>query len=239
VFTGRGTKVIRTRRTSLIVDPPDGRIPRLTAPRAAAGGEDGSRRRASYLLDPDEASLIARTGGFDGPEDRRNDRCLGVTVPFVAGTSGSFRRLVQAPGAVSLFYEDGHRGGTYRTVHLDGRPHLPPSVRQWAGHSVGRWEGETLVVDTTNFSDQTNFNGSREKLHLIERYTRTGPDLLMYRVTIDDPSAFASQWTIELPLTRIDDKANSIYEAACHEGNHAMVGILAGARALEKEQAEK
>ena len=236
VFSGRGTKVVRTKRTSLIVDPADGRIPfkelRPAAPRAGRGP---SRRTTSYQVDTDESELIARTGGFDGPEDRRNDRCLGITLPFVGGSSGTFSRLVQAPGSIALFYEDGHRGGIYRTIGLGDRPHLPSSVRQWAGHSVGKWEGETLVVDTTNFTNKTNFNGSRDGLHLVERYTRTAPDVLMYRVTIDDPSVFSRLWTVEIPLLRADDKANHIYEAACHEGNQSMVGILAGARALERE----
>jgi len=235
VFTGRGTKVVRTKRTSLIVDPPDGRIPLLSA--AATGGRGGTARRpAAFVLDADEASLVARTGSYDGPEDRRNDRCLGVTLPFIGGTSGTFSRIVQAPGLATFFYEEGHRGGVYRTVRLDGGAHLPPTIRLWAGHSTGRWDGETLVVDTTNFSSKTNFYGSREGLHLVERYTRTAPDLLTYRVTIEDPAAFTRPWTVELPLTRSDDKANTIFESACHEGNHSMVGILAGARALEQEK---
>lgn len=234
VFTGRGTKVIRTKRTSLIVDPPDGRIPFVQAPQARGGRTAG--RPAGFVLDADEESLIARTGGYDGPEDRRNDRCLGVTLPFIGGTSGTFSRIVQGPSVISFFYEEGHRGGIYRTIHLDPRPHLPPSVRLWAGDSIGRWDGETLVVDTTNFSNKTSFNGSREGLHLIERYTRTAPDELMYRVVIEDPATFARPWTVELPLSKSDDRANPIFESACHEGNHAMVGILAGARALEREK---
>jgi hypothetical protein len=124
-------------------------------------------------------------------------------------------------------------------VALDQRPHPPKQIRQWLGHSVGRWEGDTLVVDTTNFTDKTDFEGSRQNLHLIERYTRVAPDMIIYRVTIDDPTVFTRSWTIELPLTKSDDKANAIFEAACHEGNYSMTSILAGARAQEREQAAK
>src|SRR6185295_10465145 len=104
------------------------------------------------------------------------------------------------------------------------------------GDSRGRWENDTLVVDVKNFSDKTNFQGSAENLHLTERYTRKGPDLLILRVTVDDPSTFTRDWTLELPLTKLDEKANQIYESSCHEGNYALTSILAGARALEREK---
>lgn len=118
---------------------------------------------------------------------------------------------------------------------VDGRPHLPPDIRLWLGDSVGRWEGDILVVDTTNFTDRTDFHGSRDRLHLVERYTRVARDLIMYRATIDDPTTFTKPWTFELPLTKGDDKENRIFEAACHEGNYALTGILAGARVKERE----
>jgi hypothetical protein len=102
---------------------------------------------------------------------------------------------------------------------------------------VGRWEGNTLVVDTTNFTNRTPFWGARENLHLVERFTRTAPDLIMYTATIEDPTVYARPWTIEMPLTQKDGKANQIYEAACHEGNYGLTGILAGARVKEKETA--
>jgi hypothetical protein len=250
-FTGRGTRVIRTKRTSLIIEPKDGRIPPLTP--AAEKRKEASRRAralatpaelAAAFVDGDRTATpypVDRTmgGGTDNPEDRPADRCRGISLPFVGGTSGTFSRFVQGPGWISIYHEDGHRGGAYRHVAMDGRQHLPASVRQWLGDSIGRWEGETLVVDTTNFTEQTDFEGSRGNLHLIERYTRIAPDLLMYRVTVEDPTTFSAPWTFELPLSRADNSANQIYEAACHEGNYAMTAILAGARLQEKATANR
>ena len=239
-FTGRGKDVIRTRRTSLIVDPPNGRIPPRTPEaierigpyvprRAAGGGEIETDVRIPYPVDPQSGSYA------DNPEDRAPDRCMGITLPFVRGTSGTYSRFVQSPEAMAIYHEDGHRGGGYRTIHLDGRPHPPARIRQWLGHSIGRWEDDTLVVDTTNFSAGTSFFGSSENLHLVERFTRTAPDLVMYEVTVEDPTVWESTWTVEMPLSEVDNKANQIFEAACHEGNYAMVSILAGARNLEAQ----
>lgn len=244
-FTGRGKKVVRTKRSSLIIDPKDGKIPPLTA---EAEKRSEASRLARRLATPAELVQeleegrkptpypvdVTMGGKTDNPEDRPADRCSGVTLPFM-GTSGSFSRFVQTAGLITIYHEDGHRGGIYRHVPLDNRPHLPAHIRQWRGHSVGRWEGETLIVDTTNFTDRTDFQGSRDGLHLVERYTRKGPDHIEYRVTIEDPATFTAPWTFELPLTKADEKANQIFEAACHEGNYAMTTILAGARVLEKQ----
>lgn len=234
-FTGRGTEVIRTRRTSLIIDPPDGKIPSRTPeaiarlgeyrPRQSGGaGEVETDVRIPYPVDPQSGNYA------DNPEDRAPDRCMGITLPFIRGTSGTFSRIVQSPDSVTIYLEDGHRGGGYRTIYTDGRPHLPSHLRQWLGHSIGHYEGNTLVVDTTNFTDKTSFFGSGKDLHLMERFTRVGPDLLMYEVTIEDPTVWERSWTAEVPLTLADNKSNQIFEAACHEGNYAMVSILAGAR---------
>ena len=239
-FTGRGKDVIRTGRTSLIVDPPNGQLPPRTPEaierigeyrprRAAGGGEIETDVRIPYPVDPQSGRYA------DNPEDRAPDRCMGITIPFVRGTSGTYSRFVQAPDAMTVYHEDGHRGGGYRTIYLDGRPHPPSHIRQWLGHSIGHWEGDTLVVDTTNFSTGTSFYGSSENLHLVERYTRAGADLVMYEVTVEDPSVWVSPWTVEIPLTLVDNQSNQIYEAACHEGNYAMVSILAGARNLEAQ----
>jgi hypothetical protein len=236
-FSGRGRDVIRTRRTSQVIDPKDGKIPwkpevrervskevfTNTVTRGRVRGEDNER-------------------GGDGPEDRPNDRCLGFMLPIRFGaweTGGAHHRIVQTPGTVSIYYEYGPHGGAYRSIPLDGKPHLPSHIRQWLGDARGRWEGDTLVVDTTNFTDRTSFEGSRENLHLMERFTRTGPDLLMYQATFDDPTVFTRPWTIEIPLTRKDAKENQIFESACHEGNYSMTGILAGARVRDKAEGAK
>ena len=224
---GAHEKVIRTKRTSLIVDPPDGRIPELTP--------DGKTRMEALRRDaPNEAG----PGGIaDHPEQRTNDRCIGTIMPFIKGVSSGARRIVQSPGVIALFMEDGHVGGAIRVIPVGTRPPLPANVRQYLGDSRARWDGDTLVVEVTNFSNKTNFQGSGENLKLTERYTRAAPDLLMYRVTVEDPTTFTRPWTIELPLTKLDEKANQIYESSCHEGNYALTSILAGARALEREKA--
>ena len=231
---GQHERVVRTKRTSLVVDPPDGLIPytpegrkRMEANSARTGDEE--------TQGADGSVTVARTSA-DGPEDRGPDRCIGVVVPFVK-RAGSFHRIVQGPGSVGIFMEDGLKGTAYRVIPLDGRPHLPPHFRTWLGHSVGRWEGETLVVDTTNFTDKSRFQGATEKLHLVERFTRVGPDLLKYDVTLEDSIAYTRPWTMELPLTLADNRKNQIYEGACHEGNYSLATILAGARLLEKKSA--
>ena len=241
VFTHRATNVVRTRRTSLIVDPPSGRVPPLTPQgrqrlEAAAGAPEISGRFGThYGLAPERTAA-------DHPEDRDPDRCLGVTVPPLSA-SAAFRRIVQAPEHLTIYYENSNAGGAYRTIWLDGRPHLPAHIRQWLGHSVGRWEDDTLVVETTNFTDQTYavhgqpfVLGLQENQRLVEHFTRAGPDLIMYRVTVDDPSMFTRPWTIEIPLTKQGDKENLIFETACHEGNYALTSILAGARLEEARE---
>jgi hypothetical protein len=237
VFSGRGRDVIRTRRTSYVIDPPDGQIPYKpeAAERARAQRKNTRTGVLSEIFEDNER-------GGDGPEDRPNDRCLGFALPHQfahAEAGGSHSRIVQTQGAVSIYYEYGPHGGAYRYIPLGNRPHLPPSVRQWLGDPVGRWEGDTLVVDTTNFTNRTNYYGAGENLHLIERFTRTGPDLIIYHATLEDPTTFTRPWTIEVPFTKKDDKANQIYETACHEGNYSLTGILAGARLREKEAAAK
>jgi hypothetical protein len=225
---GKHEKVIRTKRTSLIIDPPDGRIPPLTP--------EGLKRQAAFRRNLENENGDA--GLSDNPESRpRSDRCFGVSLPFITGVSSGVRRIVQTPGQVALFHEDGHAGGVYRAIPITNRPPLPANIRQYLGDARGRWEGNTLVVDITNLTDDSNFQGSGANLHLVERYSREGPDLLMLRATIEDPTVFTRPWTIEIPLTKADEKANQIYESSCYEGNYAMTSILAGARALEKEQA--
>jgi hypothetical protein len=225
-----GGRVVRTKRTSLIVDPPDGKLPPLTS--------DGQKRvdaDREFVRVYGRVSETGPGGPADNPEDRPQDRCRGVSLPCI-GALCAFSRIVQTPGLVTIYFESGHHGGIYRRIPLDGQPHLPPSVRQWLGDARGRWEGDTLVVDTTNFTGQTSFQGSTEHLHLVERFTRTAPDLILYRATIEDATVFTKPWTFEMTLTLRDNKENQIFEAACHEGNYAMTNVLSGARVSERSR---
>ena len=231
-FTGAGREVIATGRTSQIVDPPDGRIPWTdeTQERVAAETVVNSSERGRFLAEDNEL-------GGNGPEDRPNDRCLGVSIPLrfaAAGSSATLHRIVQTPGQVTIYYEHGHQGGAYRQVALDERPHLPAGIRQFLGDACGSWEGDTLVVETTNFTRKTSYEGARDNLRLVERFTPVGPDSLLYRATIEDATVFTQPWTIEVPLGRLDDRANQIYESACHEGNYALTSILMGARLRDR-----
>ena len=162
----------------------------------------------------------------EGPEDRPNDRCLGFTLPCTSNYC-AFSRIAQSPGGVTIYYEAGHTGGAYRTIALDRRPHLPSHIRQWYGDSVGRWEDETLVVDTTNFTDRRSvqgtstpigFKGNGESFHLVERFTRVASDMILYSATIENPAMYSRPWTIELPWIQADNGENQIFESACHEG---------------------
>jgi hypothetical protein len=218
----RGTKVVSDRRTSLIVDPPDGRIPPLT-PEAQ---KKAAARAEARRLHP-----------ADGPEDLGLPvRCLlwpTAGPPMLPGGYNNNYQIVQAPGYVMILVEMIHDA---RIIPLDGRPHVPKHVKQWMGDSRGRWEGNTLVVETTNFTNKTNFRGSGEHLRLTERFTRTGPDEITYEFKVEDETSFARPWAAQLPMRRIPDR---LYEYACHEGNYGLEGILSGARADEKAAAAK
>ena len=201
-------------RTSLITDPPDGHIPAMTA--------DGRRRNAAI------AAALARPA--TGPGDRGlSERCITYGVPQLFAGYQSYYRIVQTSSTVVVATEMIHDA---RVIQLDARPHLASNIRQWLGDSRGHWEGDTLVVDTTNFKPRS-FRNSSEKLHLIERFTRVGPDTLHYEVTIDDPETWVRPWTLMIPLRRSNDES---YEYACHEGNKGMVGILAAARAAARRE---
>ena len=204
--------------TSLIVTPPDGKLPALTA--------DGEARAAARA----EARRLHAT---DGPEDRSlPERCLlfNAGPPLLSGPYNNYVQLFQTRDHVAIFNEMVH---DVRIVPLDGRPHLPAAVRLWQGDPRGRWDGNTLVVETTNFTNKTNVRGSGEHLRLVERFTRTGANTLHYEFTLDDPASFTKPWSAALPMAKTDDR---IYEYACHEGNYAMTGILRGARAGERGQ---
>jgi hypothetical protein len=206
-----------SRRSSLIIDPPNGRLPALTAE---------ARRRAAVAAE-------ARKGR--GPSDSWTDRslwdrCITVGLPSVMFPTGYNNNveILQAPGYVTITHEMMH---DTRIIPLDGRPHLPSAIRHYMGDSRGRWEGNTLVVDVTNFHPNTNYRGSGDTLHLIERYTRTASGALRYEVTIDDPRTFERAWTAVLDLKPQD---GAMFEYACHEGNRGLENILRAARLEER-----
>ena len=252
------------RRTSLIVDPPDGRIPPLTPEAAArraalreyqlallqatdtckdelsgcAGGTYGPPSPRRDEVPP--LYLTVNVNRANGPEDRGlGERCMLGRLPDFGGAAGFVLQVVQSPDAVSIFYDTGQGQGWQRVIPVTDRPHLPSELRQWRGDSRGRWEGDTLVVDVTNFGPKTDFFGARENLHLVERWTRLDAETLEYVVTIEDPTTWTRPWTVALQLALQDNAANRIYrEPRCHEGNYGMPGLLAGARADERAYAE-
>jgi hypothetical protein len=252
-------------RTSLIADPPNGRTPALmpqaqnmaaaerefrlamlqstetckTKSATCSGGKYDpapSPRRA----EPPPRYNTARMNRNDGPEDSSlAERCLTGGLPEFGGPTGSFRRIVQTPGGVSIFYDVGQGQGWQRNIVMDGRPHLPANVRQWYGDSRGRFEGNTLVIDVTNFSPKTDFQGSRENLHLVERWTRISATMLEYVVTIEDPTVWTKAWTVRQEFTKQSDQENRLYtEPRCIEGNFGLPGLLHGRRMEEFAFAE-
>jgi hypothetical protein len=253
-------------RTSLVVDPPDGRIPRLTpeAQRTAAADREfrlallqstetcktKSARCSGGKYDPAPSPRRAdlppryntqRMNRYDRPEDAGStERCLTGGLPeFGTAFGGSFRRIVQTPGGITMFYDVGQGQGWQRNIVMDGSPHLPAGIRQWFGDPRGHWEGDTLVIDVTNFSPKADYRGSRENLHLIERWTRTSPTTLDYVVTIEDPTVWTRPWTVRQEFTRQSEQENRVYyEPRCVEGNYGLPGLLRGARMEERAFAE-
>jgi hypothetical protein len=176
----------------------------------------------------------------DGPEDGAlAERCLTGGLPEFQGLIGSFRRIVQTPGGITMFYDVGQGQGWQRNIVMNGSPHLPANIRQWYGDSRGHWDGNTLVIDVTNFSPKTDFQSSRENLHLVERWTRTGQTTLEYVVTIEDPTVWTRPWIVKQEFTKQSDQDNRIYyEPRCNEGNYGLPGMLRGARSQERAFAE-
>jgi hypothetical protein len=233
----RGTQVITVDgepRSSLIVDPPNGLIPPLTA--------DAERRAAARrgLASPEASEAgTASARAFENPEDRPlGERCL---LGF-GSTSGpptlpnyfynNLKQIVQTPTMVMILNEMVH---DVRIIRIGGE-HLPPHVRRWMGDSVGHWEGDTLVVDTTNFTDKTRFRGSSDQLHVLERFSRVDDRTLLYKFTVDDPNTWTRPWTGEYPWPATDEQ---IFEYACHEANYALENIMRGAREAERRASEK
>lgn len=210
-------------RTSLIVDPPDGKLPPLSA--------EGQKKAA------ERAETRKRMGG---PYDAAQNQSLAVRCilmdrngpPMLAGAYNNNYQIVQVPGYVMILAEMLH---DVRIVPLDGRPHLPQNVREWKGSYRGRWEGETLVVETTNFTNKTAFQGSSENMRLVERFTRVDANTIRYQFRVEDPSTWTKPWSAEVPWKK---SIGPLFEHACHEGNFGLGNILAGARAEERKAAE-
>ena len=215
-----GDKLTEDKRTSLIVDPPDGRIPSLTP--IAQKRYDGIR--------------AARARPAHSPVDRGvAERCiLGFNAgpPYSPSAYNNNVHIFQTPGYAVLLIE---MVNDARIVPLDGRPHVAENIRQWRGDARGHWEGDTLVVESTNFSDKTSFRGSGKNMRLIERFTRVGPERVRYQYTIDDPESFEKPWTALIPMKKTDQP---MYEYACHEGNYSMLTMMEGARADDRAAAE-
>jgi hypothetical protein len=256
------------KRTSLIVDPPDGRIPSTTPEAQKIAATDRDFRMALMRAtqtcktqlpgcaggkyDPTPAVArrderpprynTARMNRHNDPEDGAlADRCLTIGLPeFGAGNGGgSFRRIVQTPGGIAIAYDVGQGQGWQRSIVMNGSPHLPASIRQWFGDSRGRWEGDTLVIDVTNFSPKTDYRGSRENLHLVERWTRTSPSTLDYAATIEDPSVWTRPWTVKQEFSKQNEAENRIYyEPRCVEGDIGFPSMMKAARQEDREFAE-
>ncbi len=220
LWPDRGTEMAGENRTSLIVDPPDGRVPPRTS--------SGQRRRETVGAFPVERNS-------DGPEDRSlAARCIMWTpTPLTPTFSNNNVQVFQTRDYVAIYHEMIHDA---RIIPLDGRPHLDERIRQLRGDSRGHWEGDTLVVETTNFTDQTTFAGSGPNLRLVERFTLTNADTLHYEYTLDDPESFTKPWTVVLPMRQTE---GPVYEYACHEGNRSMTVILEVARVQERAEAER
>jgi len=239
------------RRTSQLVDPPDGRmppvLPEVTKAReekreylqallqGTSGGRPGPISPRRQEGSPDYN--LDRMNRSDGPEDRGGpERCLGGGPPTVLGAggiSGSYR-IVQSNDSVAFYYDLGQGQGYSLVVPITNTPHLPANIREYRGDPRAHWEGDTLIVDTTNFTKETDFRGSRENLHLIERYKRLDANTLEYRLTVEDPKVWARPWTLVQELTTQSNKDNLVFEGACHEGNYGLLGMLANTRAAEK-----
>jgi hypothetical protein len=257
-----GSRRFAGRRSSQIVDPPDGRLPPMT-PAAQQRAKIEADYRLSLLQNTDTCKSKNRgnacasweygpphanwdkvppfynTGRLNRHADVEDgslgDRCMSGSFPAFAG----YKRIVQSPNGISMYFDIGQGQGYQRNIVMNGTPHLPATIRQWWGDSRGRWEGNTLVVDVTNFSPKTSFNGSRENLHVVERWTRLDADTIEYQATIEDPTVWTKPWTVKFDLFKQDDAANRFYtEPRCFEGNYGFPAMLLGERLVEVAYAE-
>lgn len=214
-----GSTLTGDKRTSLVVSPEDGQVPELTL--AAKGRAEQTR--------------VARGRPAQGPEDRSvGERCLlgfNAGPPMNPSAYNNNMQLFQTPDHVVVMTEMVHDA---RVIPLDGRSHIADDIRQWRGDSRGHWQGDTLVVDTTNFTEKTSFRGSGENMHLVERFTRLDAETLLYEYTLTDLESFAEPWSVAVPMSKSE---YPLYEYACHEGNRGMENLLVGARYEEREEA--
>jgi hypothetical protein len=236
--------ILRTsKRTSMITDPPDGRIPPLTAEaqQRQGQGRGGAGRGAA----PAGQGPGGRGGAGqnDNPETvAQSPRCLGVQMPFLplntAFAQGTVMQIVQSPKSMGIYMEDDHAGGGNRVILMDGRPRPPANIKSVLGESRGRWEGNTLVVETTNFAQ--GFRGSNpDTYRIIERFTRVDANNLRREITFDDPKTWTRPWTVLIEMGKTDDRRHMIFDSACHEGNYGMTGILIGSRKEEQDALKK
>lgn len=260
VFTSQRRTALRT---AMITDPPNGKIPPLTAEaqkraadfreyqRALLQGTEACKKgeipgctyaapspRRNELPPSYPSAGVGPINRADNPEDRGlSERCLAGGIPdFRGGFTGIHRRIVQTPGQVVIFFDTGQGQNFTRVIHITDAPHLPPNIRQWWGDSRAHWEKDTLVVDVTNFNAKDDFGGSHENLHLIERWTRTGPKTLAVSTTVDDPTTWTAKWTAITEFNLQDGYQNRIYEEPrCHEGNYGLPALLRGARQSETD----
>jgi len=262
VFTSQRRTALRT---GMITDPPNGKIPPLTPEaqqrqaafreyqRALIQATDACKRglpgctygppspRRSEAPPAYPSAGVGPINRADGPEDRGlSERCLAGGLPdFRGGFTGIHRRIVQTPGAVAVFYDTGQGQGFPRVIHITDNPHIPSEIRQWWGDSRAHWEKDTLVVDVTNFTPKADFQGSREKLHLVERWTRTGPKTLALVTTVEDPTTWTRPWTAITEFDLQNNAQNRLYtEPRCHEGNYGLPALLLGARVADQAFAE-
>jgi len=223
------------KRSSLVIDPPDGRVPQLTAEARRRAAARIVRATSDESAREDDPGLEVAPGAYDDPERRPlGERCLlgfGSTSgpPALPVLYNNLHQIVQTPDYVMILNEMDHDA---RIVRINGA-HPPSSIRKWMGDSVGRWEGDTLVVDTTNFTDKTRFRGSSENLHVVERFSRKDGNTLLYRFTIEDPTTWEKPWTGEYSWPATNEH---MFEYACHEGNYALGNILRGAREAEAKK---
>ena len=253
------------RRTSMIIDPPDGRMAALTPEaqerinnkreylQALLQGTSGGRPGPISVRrnEPSPDYNLDRMNRADGPEDRSSvERCLLNSLPVILpagqltpdgrpfGNFGGVMRIIESPDSVNIYYDVGQGTGFNRVIPITNRSHLSKDVRQYWGDSIARWDVDTLVVDVTNFSQKTDFRGSRENLHLIERYKRIDPTTLQITTTAEDPTTWVKPFTFVQELRKNANKPNMVYEGGCHEGNYGLLGMLVNTRAAEKAFAE-